>query len=435
MLMKVLLVGQGAREHAIAESVVKSGGVLYSYMKTRNPGIAKLSREVKTGSLNDFNSIVEFAKNVDFCIIGPEDPLADGLVDRLEDAGVPCIGPRRSVARLESSKSFTRLLLTKYKIPGNPDYQVFEDMNHVRDYLQKKSSIVVKPDGLTGGKGVKVWGEHLTSIAEAEAYIRELIEKDGRVVVEERLDGEEFTLQAFVDGEHVIGSPLVQDHKRAYEGDQGPNTGGMGSYSFPDHGLPFIDSKYIPIALDILKRTVRAVREETGTPYKGVLYGQFMLTRSGLKVVEFNARFGDPEAINILPILKTSFTDICLRIIDGNLSAKHVEFENKATVVKYLAPVGYPVSPVMTEVTVNEDEIRNLGGRVYYASVSEVNGRILTTSSRSIAVLGVGSTIEEAERIAENSICYIGGELFHRRDIGTRKLIQKRIDHMKQLLS
>ncbi|WEU41099.1 MAG: phosphoribosylamine--glycine ligase [Candidatus Odinarchaeum yellowstonii] len=433
--MKALLIGQGAREHAIAESLVNSGSVLYAYMKTLNPGIARLSKYVKVGSLSNFTDIVEFARNVDFCIIGPEDPLAEGVVDRLEDAGVPCVGPSRTAARLESSKSFTRLLLTKYKIPGNPEYRVFEDMKDVREYIQTHGSVVVKPDGLTGGKGVKVWGEHLNNIGEAEEYIRELIERDGKVVVEEKLDGEEFTLQAFVDGVHVVGSPLVQDHKRAYEGDQGPNTGGMGSYSFPDHSLPFIDSKYIPVALDILKKTVAAVKKETGIPYKGVLYGQFMLTRNGLRVVEFNARFGDPEAINILPILKTSFTDICLRILDGTLSEKHVEFDHKATVVKYLAPVGYPVSPVPSEVTVNEEGIKNIGGRVYYASVSEKNERILTTSSRSIAVLGVSSTIEEAERIAEESICYIGGELFHRRDIGTRKLIQKRIDHMKQLLS
>ncbi|MEM4206762.1 MAG: phosphoribosylamine--glycine ligase, partial [Nitrososphaerota archaeon] len=207
--MKALLIGHGAREHAIAEALVNSGSILYAYMKTRNPGIARLSKDFKTGSLNSFNDIIEFAKNVDFCIIGPEDPLAEGIVDRLEDAGIRCIGPRRTVARLESSKSFTRLLLTKYNIPGNPEYRVFEDMREVRDYLQTSGSIVVKPDGLTGGKGVKVWGEHLNNIREAEEYIQELIKKDGRVVVEEKLDGEEFTLQAFVDGEHVVGSPLV----------------------------------------------------------------------------------------------------------------------------------------------------------------------------------------------------------------------------------
>ncbi|MEM2109541.1 MAG: phosphoribosylamine--glycine ligase [Candidatus Odinarchaeota archaeon] len=432
--MKVLLIGQGAREHAIAESLVKSGARLYAYMKTRNPGISRLSEDVKIGSLNNFDDIVDYAKNVDFCIIGPEDPLAEGLVDKLEDSGVQCVGPCKTVARLESSKSFTRLLLTKYNIPGNLEYRVFENMNNVRKYLQEHGNIVVKPDGLTGGKGVKVLGEHLNNIVEAERYIEEIVTSGSKAVIEEKLDGEEFTLQAFVDGEHVVGSPLVQDHKRAYEGDNGPNTGGMGSYSCPDHSLPFIDSSYIPVALDILKKTVKAVKKETGISYKGILYGQFMLTRNGLRLVEFNSRFGDPEAINILPILQTNFTDICLKILDGNLSEKHVAFENKATVVKYLAPVGYPVSPVPTEVNVDEQEIENLGGRVYYASVSEKNGKILTTTSRSIAVLGVGSDLEQAERIAESSICYIGGELFHRRDIGTRKLIQKRIDHMKQLL-
>jgi phosphoribosylamine--glycine ligase len=433
--MKILLVGQGAREHVIAESLVKGGAKLLAYMKTRNPGIAKLSEKVKLGSLDDVEKMLLFGKDADYCVIGPEDPLSKGIVDSLNKAKISCVGPNKIAAKLESSKTFTRELLDKYKISGNPRFRIFNELDGLEEYLKDDMNIVVKPDGLTGGKGVKVFGEHLNSAVEIINYVKEIINQKSEAVIEEKLEGEEFTIQAFVDGKHVLGTPLVQDHKRAYVDDQGPNTGGMGSYSCSDHLLPFIERKYVDEAMSIMKKTVEAVKKETGIEYKGILYGQFMLTRNGLKVIEYNVRFGDPEAMNVLPIMNSNFVNICSKILDGNLSNNDTEFKNKATVVKYLAPVGYPVNPEPTEVFVNKQEIDKLGGKLYYASVDEKDGKIMTTTSRSIAVLGIGDTQEQAERIAESSIRYIGGNLFHRPDIGTEKLIRKRIEHIKEMFS
>jgi len=435
-VLKAMLIGHGAREHVIGETLVKGGVELVAYMKNKNPGIYSLSSQVFLGELSDFNKILDSSKGVDFCIIGPEDPLAEGIVNFLENSGIPCVGPRKEVALLESSKSFARALLQKYNIPGNPAYRICCNLSEVEDAVNEigLENIVVKPDGLTGGKGVKVYGEHLKSKDEVLEYCKNVLSTHSKVILEEKLEGEEFTLQAFVDGSTVVGMPLVQDHKRAYNNDEGPNTGGMGSYSCEDHLLPFLERKHVEDALKTMKLTVDAVKKDTGIPYKGILYGQFMLTPNGVKLVEYNVRFGDPEAMNVLPLLENNFVDICERIIDGTLSGVKVSFSSKATVVKYLAPTGYPVNPKPTEVMVDEEKIKEVGGKLYYASVNKEDGKITTTSSRSIAVLGVGNTVYEAERIAEGSIKYIKGNLFHRSDIGTKQLIQKRIEHMKRLL-
>ncbi|MFW9902621.1 MAG: phosphoribosylamine--glycine ligase, partial [Candidatus Thorarchaeota archaeon] len=241
--------------------------------------------------------------------------------------------------------------------------------------------------------------------------------------------------QTFVDGKNVIGSPLVQDHKRAYEDDKGPNTGGMGSYSMEDHLMPFITQEDVLEALEDMKKTVAAVKAETGVEYKGFLYGQFMKTAVGLKLIEFNSRFGDPEAMNVLPLLKGNLVDICYAILNGNL-VQNFEFENKATVCKYLAPEGYPVNPKSNEeVKINKEKIKESGAKYYYASVYREEGKIFTTSSRAMGVLGIADSLEEAEKIAEEGVECVYGKLFHRKDVGTRKLLQKRIDHMNSLIN
>ena len=306
-------------------------------------------------------------------------------------------------------------------------------MEGVEDYIDEngEENIVVKPDGLTGGKGVMVYGDHLFSKKDILDYCGELV---GPFLLEEKLDGEEFTIQTFVDGKNVIGTPLVQDHKRAYEDDKGPNTGGMGSYSMEDHLMPFIDKSDVEEALSDMKNVVAAVKAETGTEYKGPLYGQFMKTANGNKLIEFNARFGDPEAMNVLPLLKTNFVDICWGIINGNLPS-NIEFEKKATVCKYLAPEGYPVSPKRDElVKINNAKLKEIGARYYYASVYREAGNIYTTTSRAMGVLGIADTLEAAEQIAEQGVGCVEGKLFHRKDVGTLKLLQKRIDHMNSLL-
>jgi len=438
-MVNCLIVGHGAREHAIGEALVRGGAELYAFMSFKNAGLEDLAKgRIKIHSETDFKEIIDFgmSKRIDFAIIGPEAPLCVGIVDALEKGGIPCASPKIEPAQIEGSKIFMRDILAKYKIKSNVKSQRFTSMNDVADYIEKngEETIVVKPDGLTGGKGVMVYGDHLFSKNDILKYCEELIEKHSPFLLEEKLDGEEYTIQAFVDGKNVVGAPIVQDHKRAYEGDEGPNTGGMGSYSLEDHLMPFITREDVTDALDDMKNVISAIKAETGVEYKGPLYGQFMKTANGNKLIEFNARFGDPEAMNVLPILKTNFVDICYSMINGNLS-KNIEFENKATVVKYLAPEGYPISPKKDElVIINKEKLDKIRARFYYASVYREGLNIYTTTSRAMGILGIADSLEEAEIIAEKGVDCIEGKLFHRKDVGTKKLLQKRIDHMNSIL-
>jgi phosphoribosylamine--glycine ligase len=316
--------------------------------------------------------------------------------------------------------------MERHGIAGCPEYQVFHDPEEARQFIESyDGDLAVKPIGLTGGKGVRIMGEHVDSAGAVE-YVREI---GGDVVLEERLVGEEFTLQAFVDGEHLVPMPLVQDHKRAYEGDVGPNTGGMGSYSMQDHMLPFVTGSDYEKALRIMEDTVAAMRSE-GTPYRGILYGQFMNTRDGPRVIEFNARFGDPEAMNVLSLLEPDLSEIVCHIADGDLSPSHVRFAHKATVCKYLVPEGYPSAPMAHEPLT----LGNYGDALlYYANVEEQDGTLYTQTSRTLAFVGMGETLDEAEAIAEKAASSVRGHVFHRRDIGTRAILDKRCRHMKEI--
>ncbi|MCI0496841.1 MAG: phosphoribosylamine--glycine ligase, partial [Thermoplasmata archaeon] len=285
----------------------------------------------------------------------------------------------------------------------------------------------------TGGKGVQVWGDHFTTRAEATAYAKEVIDRgiggSNAVVVEELLEGEEFTLQAFVDGKRVVPMPLVQDHKRAYEGDRGPNTGGMGSYSMEDHLLPFVPKGDVDRAVGIMESTVAAMARE-GRDYRGILYGQFMETVYGPKVIEFNVRFGDPEAMNVLPLLEDSLLGASFEIVEGRLTPKR--FRKMATVCKYVVPKGYGTSPLENaplRVSTREGDNTLL----FYASVNDGDGIVLTTRSRSIGILGIASRLEDAERFAQSGLSGIEGEFFARHDIGTRAAIERKMTHMTRV--
>ncbi len=432
--MKILVVGTGAREHAICEAL-KVEAELYSIMSNQNPGIARIS-DFKVASEGDLETVKKFAleKKVDMAFIGPESPLEKGIVDVLEEAGISCVGPNKSAARIETDKSFMRNLFEKYDINGSLVYRVFDNYQDINDFLDEfDKDVVIKPVGLTGGKGVKIVGDHLEDNNEAKEYARHIMEtKMGghpRVVIEEKLVGEEFTVQAFSDGEHLAPMPAAQDHPHAFEGDEGPITGGMGSYSDKNGLLPFMNQKDYDDAVKIMQDTIKAINKEAG-PYKGVLYGQFMLCEEGPRLVEYNARFGDPEAMNVLPLLKTSMVDICQGIVDGNL--KKAEFENKATVCKYVVPDGYPETKFANQpIKVDEKSIADLGGNVYYAAVNQKDDVVYTSSSRALGVVAAGNTIGEAEEICEKATQFVKGDLYHRRDVGTEKLLQKRIDHMK----
>jgi phosphoribosylamine---glycine ligase len=441
-MKKILLVGNGAREHVIAETLKKSPQEIsiIAYGKARNPGIAKLADRYELGPIDTFEDLKKLAQeeNVDFAIIGPDNPIADGAVDALLEIGIHSMAPLQTVARLESSKSFTRDLLAKYDIPGNPKFRVFTDKNDlegIEKYMngELEGKFVVKADGLMGGKGVKVSGEHLADAKDGADFAAKCIEKFGRVVIEEKFVGQEFSLMCFCDGKNIACMPAVQDHKRAYNNDEGPNTGGMGSYSDANHSLPFLRNSDIEEAIEITKQTAAALFEETGTLFKGIMYGGYIATKNGTKLIEYNARFGDPEAMNVLPILKTDFVEICEAIIGGTLNQIAIEFEKKATVCKYIVPDGYPGNPKKGE----KIEIGHYPEDVnmYFSSVSLEEDGIYMSGSRAIAFVGIADTISEAEKVAASALKSVSGPVFYRDDIGTDALVQKRIDGMKKLRS
>ena len=346
----VLIVGSGAREHAIALALARSTHepTLLCFSNAHNPGIAALCAEYGIGQITDPAAVAAFAREhkATLAVIGPEAPLAAGVADALLAAGIPVVGPTQSLARIESSKGFARDLLAKYKIAGNPFFQRFTSMVGLEEVLGRYANRhVIKDDGLAGGKGVKVCGDHLLSMADSVAFCRSLVEQGHPFVVEEKVEGEEFSLMSFCDGATLKHMPAVQDHKRAYNGDKGPNTGGMGTYTDADHKLPFLTTNDIAEAQEMNQRVAAALAQECGAPYQGILYGGFMATRDGVKLIEYNARFGDPESLNLLTLLQTDFVEICRAIVSGTLAEVDVHFSAQASVCKYLVPEGYPDTP------------------------------------------------------------------------------------------
>jgi len=439
-MTNILLVGNGAREHALAEAISRSEQKprLFSFMKANNPGIASLSEKIRLGAYSDLNAITGFAaeNKIEFAVIGPEDPLNNGVVDALATCGIPAVGPTKSLARLETSKSFTRNLVNKYNIPGNPQFKVFKTIDGVETFLNKLDGIVLKPDGLTGGKGVLVQGDHFTTKEEALKLCQQILMESQSLIVEEKFDGEEFSLQCLCDGKTVVATPLVQDHKRRFEGDKGPNTGGMGSYSLSNHSLPFLKPQDLQDGLEITRQVAAALLRETGSPYKGIMYGGFIATKDGAKLLEYNARFGDPEAMNILPLLKTDFIEICRHIVVGTLDKLKIEFEPKATVCKYVVPKGYglPANHPDASSSGAKIEVGDVGkARLYYSSVDQKEDGLYLSSSRAIGIVGIADNLEEARKIAEEGVKAVKGPIAYRKDIGTDALIQKRIDHMKKI--
>ncbi|MFP4625157.1 MAG: phosphoribosylamine--glycine ligase [Natronomonas sp.] len=428
MAETVLLVGGGGREHAIARAINEAeDATLYACASNRNPGIAALAAGFETIEETDTDGIVAYAEDVGatLSVIGPESALAAGVADALDDAGIYAFGPRADAARIETDKAFQREFMAEHDVPGCPAFATFEDAAAAAEYLREyDGDLAIKPQGLTGGKGVRVTGDQITK-SEGEQYILESAYDE--FVLEERLVGEEFTIQAFVtEGDYRL-SPAVQDHKRAYEGDEGPNTGGMGSYSDATVALPFMTDADYEDAVEIIDAVVSAL-----PGYKGILYGQFMLTAEGPKVVEFNARFGDPEAMNTLPVLETDFVSILRAARDGG-ALPPLEFADRATVCKYAVPAGYPTDPAAgAKVGIDPESAGD--ALLFYASVDAREDGIYTTTSRSFAVVGLGESITEAESIAEGAISRAGEEgLRVRHDIGTPELVQKRIDHMAEI--
>ena len=441
----IIVLCKSARQHALIQALLASSAHLniYAASDVNNPCLVPADHFF-CGKTDDpkfiEDCIAKMPSKPTLAVIGPEEPLAAGISDLFWRKEIPCVGPLQALARLETSKSFTRNLMTEYGIEGCLEHRVFTNLNGVADYIRQLGDFVIKPDGLTGGKGVKVSGDHLHSVSEGVDYCAELLRGGhASVVIEEKLDGEEFSFQSFFDGKHIAHMVPVQDHKRAWDGDKGPNTGGMGSYTLANHLLPFLTEEDIRKAGEINLKIGLALSEKTKTEYKGILYGGFMTTKSGLKIIEYNARFGDPEIMNVLPILKTSFLDVCKAIVEGTLDKLDVAFERKATVCKYIVPKSYPGKPTKKlEIDISElERLRksepNL--RVFYGAVEagQHQNSLLLTGSRAIGVVGLGETLDEAERIAEKAASSVGGEVYHRRDIGTAALIEKRERHMARV--
>jgi len=440
--LNVLVIGGGAREHAICDAVCRSDKTnLYSVMSNLNPGIQKLSKDFLQEKETNVDKIIKYAKEkqIDVVIIGPEAPLEVGIVNELYKAGIKACSPTKEAARIETDKEWMRNLLRRYKIPDQLKCESFTEAKKAKKFIEDLNlEVAIKPIGLTGGKGVKVYGDHFNEINEAMEYVKEVIEKKiggkSKVLIEEKAIGEEFTLQAFSDGNTILPLHAVQDHKRLLPDDKGVNTGGMGSYSCNNGLLPFLSKSEYEEGAAILQKIVEALNKE-GCKYIGPIYGQFMLTADGLKIIEINARFGDPEAMNVLPLLESDFVEICNSMLDGNLSNKKLQLKKKSTVCKYVVPEGYGIKSMVGEkIIVNEKEIESTGSKLFYAAVNKENDFIRTTSSRSLAVVGISDTLLNAEKICEKALTFVKGDhIFIRHDIGTADLIQKRVKHMNYL--
>lgn len=446
--MKILLIGSGARENAIYDVLKKSrhNPEVFVFGKTLNPGMKEASL-LETGDLEDLDAIKVFAlkTNPDLAIIGPDNPIGVGVADVLKSLGIPTFAPVKSLARLESSKSFTRDLITKYQITGNPKFKVFtseSNQEQIIDFIQKEldSDYVVKYDALLGGKGVKLSKEHLKTVQDGLNYALECIAECGKVVIEEKFIGPEFSLLFFADGKTVVPMPVVQDHKRAYNNDEGPNTGGMGTFSDKNHLLPFITQDDLNQATKITEQIQQALKSETGLDYCGIMYGGFIKTKNGVKVIEYNARFGDPEAMNVIPLLDTDFVDIVLACIDQKLDSLPIKFKDLASVCLYIVPANYPDGPALSE----QDKLITFEKQVflipdlytYFASVDcvledENTITLKLSSSRALSFTGLAETIEQARLVALKGVELIRGKIFYRTDIGSAELINKKVNQVQ----
>lgn len=399
--MKILVIGSGGREHALVWKLAQSDTVKKIYSAPGNAGISQ-NAECINIKADDIKSLVDFAKknDIDLTIVGPEMPLVLGIVDVFTKEGLKIFGPSQKAARLEGSKVFSKQIMNKYGIPTAKD-KIFDNINDAIAYVnEQEMPIVVKADGLAAGKGVIVCGSKQEAVNAIKSIMEERVfgEAGEKIIIEECLVGEEVSILAFSDGRNVV--PLVpsQDHKRAYDGDMGPNTGGMGAYS----PVPVLSDKLVDqIKTEVLEPTIKAMEEE-GCPYKGILYAGLMLTDSGPKVLEYNVRFGDPETQVVLPRMKSDLVDPIFASIDGNLSECNISWLSDACVCVVVASGGYP-GKYNKGVKINGlDRVND--AIVFHAGTKKGDNSILTNGGRVLGVTALGDSISSAAKKAYEAV-------------------------------
>ena len=423
--MRILLIGGGGREHALAWKLVQSPKVVKLYAAPGNPGMALLQKcECINLNVDDLEGVADYAeeKSIDLTVVGPEAPLVAGLADVFKRRGLPVFGPSKAAAQLEGSKAFSKELMAKYNIP-TAFFKICEDIETAKAYVEEKGApIVVKADGLAAGKGVVV----AMTKAEALEAIDEMMgdHKFGaagaRLVLEEYMEGEEASLLAFTDGKTVVPMIAAQDHKRVFDGDEGPNTGGMGTYAPAPVMTDILRLKATEL---ILKPVVEAMAKE-GTPYQGCLYAGLMIKGDSVKVVEFNCRFGDPESQVVLPLLDGDLAEIMLACATGTLDKAEVAWHDKAAVCVVMASGGYPESyekgKEITGLAAAEEDKDVV---VFHAGTKEAEGKIVTSGGRVLGVTAVDSSIKAARDRAYAAVEKIAFEKnFYRKDIAWRAL-------------
>ncbi len=421
--MNILVIGSGGREHALAWKLAQSSKCEKLYAVPGNPGMEDMAECIGGISVEDNGALVKLAKEkkIDLVVVGPEVPLANGIADAMEEAGIEVFGPSKRAAELEGSKAFSKGLMKKYGIP-TAEYEVFREAGAAREYVKKKGApIVVKADGLAAGKGVVVAMDLETALRAIDDIMEDKSfgQAGNRVVIEEFMEGEEASLLAFTDGKTIVPMISSQDHKRAYDGDKGPNTGGMGTYA----PAPVMTPEMVQTAEERILKPVIAAMKAEGRPYRGCLYAGLMITGEGPKVVEFNARFGDPETQVVLPLLESDLLEILEACARGTLDRMDIRWSKGAAACVVMASGGYPGSYAKGKEITGLDAAKAAGNLVFHAGTARRNGTIVTDGGRVLGVVAKADSLRDAVDRAYEGVERISFQnAFYRKDIAHRAL-------------